>query len=403
MPEVSATVRVRLALELVAAIVLTASSSESDFFSIDSLIAIRDHLLPGLWSMLFAFAICAVVVPVMILLSRRLGVMALPSERHPHPKPMPLLGGLAMFVGFGATVLLFLPQVDPRERSGVVGVLLVSGLAAVLLVADDRWSLPPLTKFGLQLLIALVAVVGLGTEFQISFLSLPGVGIVRLGLLAVPVSLFWLVGMQNTVNLLDGVDGLAAGVVMIVAITLMFAGAGTHQPDVVQLSGALAGACGGFLLFNFSPARIFMGDSGSHFLGTALGVISILGVAKVAVAFALAIPILALALPIADTAWAIVRRGRTKASVAQPDLKHIHHRLLDFGLDARQTCFVFYSASGLLGAVGLTIFGHRRIVAVVLVTWLVLLSTLAADRLQKSGWRMNFPPLRRLLAEPTSR
>jgi len=126
-------------------------------------------------------------------------------------------------------------------------------------------------------------------------------------------------------------------------------------------------------------------------------------VAKVAVAFALAIPILALALPIADTAWAIVRRGRTKASVAQPDLKHIHHRLLDFGLDARQTCFVFYSASGLLGAVGLTIFGHRRIVAVVLVTWLVLLSTLAADRLEKSGWRMNFPPLRRLLAEPTSR
>jgi UDP-GlcNAc:undecaprenyl-phosphate/decaprenyl-phosphate GlcNAc-1-phosphate transferase len=388
---------------LVLAGVLTASSSESDFFSIDSLIAIRDHLLPGLWSMLFAFAICAVVVPLMIMLSRRLGVMAHPSERHPHSRPMPLLGGLAMFIGFAAAVLLFLPQVDAHERTGVIGVLIVSGLAAVLLVADDRWSLPPLTKFGLQLLIALVAVVGLGSEFQITFLSLPGVGIVKLGLLAVPISLFWMLGMQNTVNLLDGVDGLAAGVVMIVAITLMFAGAGTHQPDVVQLAGALAGACGGFLLFNFSPARIFMGDSGSHFLGTALGVISILGVAKVAVAFALAIPILALALPIADTAWAIIRRGRTRASVAQPDLKHIHHRLLDFGLNARQTCFVFYSASGLLGAVGLTIFGHRRIVAVVLVTWLVLLSTLAADRLQKSGWRIDFPYLRRLLAEPSSR
>jgi len=388
---------------LVLASVPAAASSESDFFSIQSLIAIRDHLLPGLVSMLFAFAICAVVVPLMILLSRRLGVMAHPSERHPHSKPMPLLGGLAMFVGFGAAILLFLPQVGPGERAGVIGVLIVSGLAAVLLVADDRWSLPPLTKFGLQLLIALIAVIGLGTEFQITFLSLPGIGIVKLGLLAVPVSLFWLLGMQNTVNLLDGVDGLAAGVVMIVAITLMFAGAGTRQPDVVQLSGALAGACGGFLLFNFSPARIFMGDSGAHFLGTALGVISILGVAKVAVAFALAIPILALALPIADTAWAIVRRGRTKASVAQPDLKHIHHRLLDFGLNARQTCFVFYSASGLLGAVGLTIFGHGRILAVVFVAWLALLSTVAADRLQNSGWRIDMPYLRRLLAEPASR
>jgi UDP-GlcNAc:undecaprenyl-phosphate/decaprenyl-phosphate GlcNAc-1-phosphate transferase len=217
------------------------------------------------------------------------------------------------------------------------------------------------------------------------------------------VSVFWLLGMQNTVNLLDGVDGLAAGVVLIVAVTLVFAAAGTHQTDVVQLAAGLAGVCGGFLLFNFSPARIFMGDSGSHFLGTALAVISIAGVAKVAVAFALAVPVLALALPIADTAWAIVRRGRIKASVAQPDLKHIHHRLLDFGLDARQTCFVFYSASGLLGAVGLMLFGHKRIVAVVLVAWLVLVSTFLADRLQKSTWRLEHPYLRRLLPAPGSR
>ncbi|HLZ94008.1 MAG TPA: MraY family glycosyltransferase [Candidatus Dormibacteraeota bacterium] len=383
--------------------------SPEDFFSIQSLIAIRDHLLPGFVAMLFAFAICAVVVPLMILLSRRLGLIAQPSERHPHSRPMPLLGGLAMFIGFTAAMLLFLRQVSGAERKGVLGVLFVSGLAAVLLIADDRWSLPPLTKLGLQLLIALIAVIGLGAltgqpkEFQITFVSLPGAGIIQLGLLSVPISLFWLLGMQNTVNLLDGVDGLAAGVVMIVAITLMFAGAGTRQPDVVMLSGALAGTCAGFLLFNFSPARIFMGDSGAHFLGTALGVISIVGVAKVAVAFALVIPVLALALPIADTAWAIVRRGMTKASVAQPDLKHIHHRLLDFGLNARQTCFVFYSASGLLGAVGLTIFGHKRVVAVVVVAWLVLVSTLAADRLQKADWRFDSPLMRRLLAEPGSR
>ena len=390
---------------MVAVYVLAAStsSSESDFFSINSLIAIRDHLLPGLWPMLLAFATTAALVPFMIWLSRRLGVIVHPSERHVHSRPMPLLGGMAMFLGFALAMALTLPDVAIKDRFEVVGVLILSALAAILLIADDRWSLPPLSKFGLQLLIALVAVFAFGKEFQITFLSLPWAGVIQLGWLGIPISLFWILGMQNTVNLLDGVDGLAAGVVLIVAVTLVFAAAGTHQTDVVQLAAGLAGACGGFLLFNFSPARIFMGDSGSHFLGTALAVISIAGVAKVAVAFALVVPVLALALPIADTAWAIVRRGRIKASVAQPDLKHIHHRLLDFGLDARQTCFVFYSASGLLGAVGLMLFGHKRIVAVVLVAWLVLASTFLADRLQKSTWRGEHPYLRRLLPEPGSR
>ncbi|TMD97661.1 MAG: undecaprenyl/decaprenyl-phosphate alpha-N-acetylglucosaminyl 1-phosphate transferase [Chloroflexi bacterium] len=236
----------------------TSTSPDTDFFSVDSLIAIRDHLLPGIWPMLFAFAICAVLVPPMIWVSRRAGVMAHPSERHPHSRPMPLLGGLAMFVGFGAAMLLFMSQADPGDRPGIIGVLAVSGLAAVLLIVDDRWSMPPLLKFGLQLAIALIAVVGLGKAFQITFVSVLGGHIVQLGLLAIPISLFWMLGMQNTVNLLDGVDGLASGVVMIVAVTLMFAAAGNHQPQVVQLAGALAGACGGFLLFNFSPARIFM-------------------------------------------------------------------------------------------------------------------------------------------------
>jgi UDP-GlcNAc:undecaprenyl-phosphate/decaprenyl-phosphate GlcNAc-1-phosphate transferase len=386
-----------------AASFLTATPDDGDFFSISSLIAIRDHLLPGLWPLLIAFSATAALVPLMIMLSRRLGVMAVPSERHVHSKPMPLLGGLAMFLGFAVAIAITLPDVALQDRFEVIGVLVVSTLAAVLLIADDRWSLPPLTKFGLQLLIALVAVLAFGKEFQVTFVSLPSLGVVQLGWLAIPISLFWILGMQNTVNLLDGVDGLAAGVVLIVAVTLVFAAAGTHQTDVVQLAAGLAGACGGFLLFNFAPARIFMGDSGSHFLGTALAVISIAGVAKVAVAFALAIPLLALAVPIADTAWAIVRRGRVKASVAQPDLKHIHHRLLDFGLDARQTCLVFYSASSLLGAFGLMLFGHQRIVAVVLVAWLVFVSTFLADRLQNSTWRLDHPYLRRLLPEPSSR
>jgi UDP-GlcNAc:undecaprenyl-phosphate/decaprenyl-phosphate GlcNAc-1-phosphate transferase len=203
--------------------------------------------------------------------------------------------------------------------------------------------------------------------------------------------------MQNTVNFLDGVDGLAAGVIFIVAVTLMLAAAGLHSLPAVELAGALAGACLGFLLFNFHPARIFMGDSGAHFLGTALAVIAILGVAKVAVAFALVVPVLALALPIGDTAWAIFRRRREGTSVAMPDLRHLHHRLQAFGLDPRQTCYVFYAASAMLGALGLTLFGHGRILAVVVATSAALASTVAADLLQKTGWRVRVPYLRALL------
>ena len=317
-------------------------------------------------------------------------MMANPGGRHLHLKPTPLLGGVALYAGFAAALLVFLPR-----YKDTLGVLVVSGLAAVLLLADDRWHVRAPIKLGLQLVVALLAVFVFG--FKIASFGLPGAQLVPLGLLAVPVTLFWLLGMQNTVNLLDGVDGLAAGVVFIVAVTLMLAAAGLRQVAYVQLAAALAGTCAGFLLFNFHPARIFMGDSGAHFLGAALGLVSIVGVAKVAVAFALVVPVLALALPIGDTAWAIVRRRREGSSVARPDLRHLHHRLQSFGLDPRQTCYVFYAASALLGALGLTLFGHGRILAVVLVTSAALASTVAADLLQKTGWRVRVPYLHALL------
>jgi UDP-GlcNAc:undecaprenyl-phosphate GlcNAc-1-phosphate transferase len=375
----------------------------TDFFGGDALANLRDHLLPGLWPLLAAFAICALVVPLMIRLAPRLGVIAMPSERHAHSKPTPALGGLAMFIGFAAAVLFLVPI-----NTTVIGLIVASGLATLLLIIDDRSPVRPLVKLAMQVAVAIVAVVVFGDvlkddHFVISFFGLPGGHIVQLGLLATPVSIFWLLGMQNTVNFLDGADGLAAGVVFIVAVTLMLAAAGLGQIDVVELGGALAGTCAGFLLFNWHPARIFMGDSGAHFLGTAIGVISILGVAKVAVAFALAVPVIALAVPIADTAWAILRRRRQRASVAGADLLHLHHRLQAFGLDARQTCFVFYAASALLGALGLSLFGHGRILAVALVATAALTSTVAADLLLHAGWRIPAPFMRRLLAKPGSR
>ncbi len=362
----------------------------TDFFGNDAIANLRVHLLPGLWPLLVAFAVCALAVPLMIRLSRSTGMIALPGGRHAHMKPTPLLGGVALYLGFAAAVLIFLPHFKDTA-----GVLVVSGLAAILLIADDRWQVRAAIKFGLQMIVVVIAILVFG--FKITSIGLPGDNIINLGYLAIPITIFWLLGMQNTVNFLDGVDGLAAGVVLIVAVTLMLAAAGLRQPAAVELAGALAGTCGGFLIFNFHPAKIFMGDSGAHFLGAALGVIAILGVAKVAVAFALVVPVLALALPIGDTAWAIVRRRRDGTSVARPDLQHLHHRLQAFGLDPRQTCYVFYAASALLGALGLTLFGHGRILAVVLVTSAALASTVAADLLLKAGWRVRVPYLRTLL------
>ncbi len=368
----------------------------TDFFGGGALVSLRDHLLPGLWPLLVAFAVCALAVPFAIILSRRAGLIAEPGGRHAHANPTPLLGGLAMFVGFAVAVLIFLPQ-----YSYTPGLLIVSGLAAGLLIIDDRRSMSPWVKLGVQVFLSLLAVVIFGVE--IKFVSLPGNHIIQLGLLITPVSMFWMLGMQNTVNFLDGVDGLAAGVIFIVALVLMLAAGELKDIEVVKLSGALAGACAGFLLFNFHPARIFMGDSGSHFLGIALGMISILGVAKVAVAFALAVPVIALAVPIADTAWAILRRRRQKASVATPDLRHLHHRLQGFGLDPKQTCYVFCAASALLGALGLTLFGHGRVLAVVVVVTAMLVSTVVADLLQHAGWRVPAPFVRRLLGDSGSR
>ncbi|MGH7882462.1 MAG: MraY family glycosyltransferase, partial [Candidatus Dormibacteraceae bacterium] len=216
----------------------------------------------------------------------------------------------------------------------------------------------------------------------------------------VPLSIFWLLGMQNTVNLIDGVDGLAGGVVAIVALTLVLAAAINGQPEVILLAAVLAGSCLGYLIFNFHPAKLFMADSGAHFLGVALGLLSIIGVAKLPVALALLIPLLGLAVPIFDTAFSIIRRRLEGVSLARADARHVHHRLLDYGLSQRQTCLVFYGATAILGAIGLTVLGHRKILGLAIVLMIILLSTALAEQMQTSR-RCIGPSLKRLLGEQT--
>ncbi|MFN2451446.1 MAG: MraY family glycosyltransferase [Candidatus Dormibacteria bacterium] len=355
--------------------------------------------LPAVRPFLVASSVALVAVPGSMVLARRIGRGAIAEpdrERDIHARPTPRLGGLGMWLAFALALLLFGGGI-PNRGVVLVGTLLVTVVMAVDDILQLRWWVKLVLQAAVGVLVAVSGV-------QIAFFASPfshGTSLIYLGVLALPVTVAWLMVMQNSINFLDGSDGVAAGVVAIVAGVCLLAainrlGAhGSVQGDVIVLSGALMGCCFGFLVFNFAPARVFMGDSGSHFLGLALGMITILGLAKVAVGLSLAVPVIALGLPIGDTAFAIVRRSKAGISFTQADAGHLHHRLLARGLSARETALVFYLTTAILGCVGLAIFGHRRILDVA--AGLALLALLAlfirnarrpgdrAQRLARSG------------------
>jgi len=322
--------------------------------------------LSALPPFLLASAVCLAGVPLSMLLARRVGAVAHPDdERHLHAAPTPRLGGLAMLLGYVVALAAFGGQVQSRWP-----ILIVAGAVALVMAADDIFDLPWWQK--------LIVVVGAGVAFvalgiSITFVDIPGIGKVSFGLLALPVTVLWVSGMQVSINFLDGSDGVAAGVVGIVALVAMLAAInrivapGDVQSGVVILSGALMGVCVGFLVFNLPPARTFMGDTGSHFLGVVLAAITIVGIAKVAVGLSLLVPLIALGVPITDTAWAIVRRRRAGISPATPDAGHLHHRLQARGMTPLETALTFYLTTGVLGCLALFIVGHHTILYVAIV------------------------------------
>lgn len=302
----------------------------------------------------FAALVCTVIAVFPARwLSFRLGAVAEPGDRFIHQRPTARLGGLAIYLGFGLSAAIF------STSPATLGLLLSAAVITTLMVFDDVHGVRPVVKLVFQVGASLLAIVVF--DITIHFINLPG-GLIELSTAAaIPLTLLWFVSLQNTINLIDGVDGLAAGVVAIVAATLLLAAINRNETDIVILAGALIGACIGFLFFNWHPARIFMGDSGSNFLGFTLAALSVLSVAKGTVVLALIVPVAALAIPIVDTAWAIVRRRWRGRSIATPDTEHLHHRLLDFGLSPRETALVFYFATAIFAAVGLAIYGHKKV------------------------------------------
>jgi len=308
-------------------------------------------------------------------LAFRVGAVAAPGDRFIHQQPTARLGGLAMYLGFGLSAAIF------STSPATLGLLLSAAVITTLMVFDDIDGVRPIFKLLFQVGASLLAIVVF--DITIHFVNLP-VGLIELSTAAaIPLTLLWFVSLQNTINLIDGVDGLAAGVVAIVAATLLLAAINHGETDIVILAGALIGACIGFLVFNWHPARIFMGDSGSNFLGFTLAALSVLSVAKGTVVLALIVPVAALAIPFGDTAWAIVRRRRRGKSIATPDIEHLHHRLLDFGLSQRETALVFYFGTAIFAAVGLAIYGHKKVLLGAILLMLIGIAVIVFRRFRR--------------------
>ena len=298
-----------------------------------------------------AFLISFLITPVVIKLAPRLGALDRPNYRKVHTRIMPRMGGLAIYLGF-IIAILATQTINLR-----LGGLLVGGTLIIFLgLIDDIRNLSPRWKLLGQIVAALI-LVGFGT--QVNFITNPLTGgVINLGILAIPLTVLWIVGVTNAVNLIDGLDGLAAGVSAVAAITLAVVGWSAGQTDVAVWALILALSTLGFLRYNFHPARIFMGDSGSMFLGYSLAALSLMSLTKSTTAFSLVVPFIILGIPILDTACAIVRRLAGGQPIFKADKEHLHHRLLGLGLSHRGTVLVIYIFSGVFGlsALGLTYF-----------------------------------------------
>jgi UDP-GlcNAc:undecaprenyl-phosphate GlcNAc-1-phosphate transferase len=295
-----------------------------------------------------ALAVAYFATPRVIDFAIKVGALDAPDARKVHTRPIPRMGGLAIYAAFVLAVLA--SMYVSREIMG----LLVGGTVILIVgIIDDLKPLPARVKLLGQIVAAAVLVM---FDIRIEWLTNPFGDMLYVEYLSIPLTILWVVGLTNTVNLIDGLDGLAAGVSTIASVTILLVALQQNFWTVAVLTAALAGSALGFLQHNFNPAKIFMGDTGSMFLGYMLAAISILGAVKSAATIALIVPIVALGLPILDTAFAIIRRYMSGRPIFKPDKGHLHHRLLEMGLTQKQAVLLMYVISGCLGlsAIALT-------------------------------------------------
>lgn len=293
-----------------------------------------------------ALIISLVLVPFVAKLAIKIGAVDKPNARKVHTKLMPRMGGFAIYLSFFA--VLFLSHDLTREHIG----LFVGGTVLVLVgIIDDMKDIPAKVKLLGQILAACIVVAsGVRVEFMTNFIL---GGMFPLYIFSVPFTVIWIVAIINAVNLIDGLDGLAAGTSIIAAVTMAISGYATGQTEMASIALILIGSTLGFLKYNFHPAKIFMGDTGSMFLGYNLAVLAVMGFTKSFTLLSLVTPILVLAIPILDTLFAIIRRKMNNKPIFKPDKNHLHHCLLNYGFSHRDTVLVIYAVSAVLALCGL--------------------------------------------------
>lgn len=334
---------------------------------------------------ILAAIISLISTPLIIKLAFKIDAVDIPNDnRRVHKKPMPLIGGLAIALGVFIGILIFMP-IDKTTISILLGgsVILIAG------VIDDIKELSPRYKMLFQILAGIILIMG---GVKVEFITNPfaqGSGIVYLNWLSIPITLFWVVGITNTLNFIDGLDGLSAGVAMISSLSLMIVASRFGYTTVVILAALVAGACLGFLPFNFNPAKIFMGDTGAMFLGFMLAAISIEGVMKSVAAIAVIAPIIILGVPIFDTTFAIFRRLLNGKSVSTADKGHLHHRLLNKGFSQKKSVLILYAMSAVFGIFAIIISRANNRQAIYLAGAMLVLSVIFAIRLGFFGKHKN--------------
>lgn len=313
-----------------------------------------------IWLMVAAFATTLLLTPLAKRLAIRLDAVDYPSKRRINKRPIPRLGGLAVFAGLAVacilqvagTILWDWPSALVPHPSMAINypMLAISFLMIVITgTVDDIVSLSPKMKLAGQLLAACVAAAS-GLLIHVIVNPFSTGAEIQLGWLAYPITVIYLVAYTNIINLIDGLDGLACGISAIAGASMFLFAVLAGRSDAAALSIALIGSCLAFLRYNFNPASIFLGDSGSLLLGFALGSISLLNVSRIAALTSLALPLIVAGVPILDTFSAIIRRKRAHVSIGQADKGHIHHRLIQEGFDQRQAVLLMYGWSAILSA-----------------------------------------------------
>lgn len=344
-----------------------------------------------LWGpLLVAFVVAAAVTPAAIKIAPKIGAMDIPKdERRMHKKPMPRFGGIAIYLGIMAALAVF-----ALKDKGITSVMTGCTLIYMLGLIDDLKDLKPLVKLCGQIVCATVVyIMGVRIEFITNYF---GPGNMAFGDVACfIITVLWLIAITNAVNLIDGLDGLAAGIAAISALCIGYVAYihGQYVPTLAMM--AIAGAALGFLPYNFNPAKIFMGDSGSELLGFSIAAVSILGTVKSATIVVVIIPALVLGIPIFDTVMAIFRRLAKHQSIGTADKEHLHHRIMKAGFGQKRAVMILYCISGIMGIVavlysrGLTV-EYLGLTAVAIMLIYVLLSdtgnrniSLKADKIKK--------------------